>query len=392
MNKVKRNILLNPGPATTTDTVKLAQVVPDICPRETEFGEVMEFISEKLTGFVGNSSDYTTVLFGGSGTAAVESILSSVVGEGTILIINNGAYGKRMCEIAGVYRLKYIEFHSSAHLALDLSKLEQIIINSPDPFTHLAVVHNETTTGLLNDIDAIGKLCSEHGIKLIVDAMSSYGAIPIDMKKINISYLAASSNKNLQGIAGVGFVIARINELEATKTIPAKSFYLNLYSQYKYFMETKQLRFTPPVQVVYALKQAIIELESEGVENRFKRYTQTWETLMKGISRLGLASLVELEYQSKIITAIAEPVTASYNFNEMHDFLYQNGFTIYPGKISGQNTFRIANIGDITFRDMEQFISLLEQYLLNIGFLPNPESQLEPLEHEKKGFQPEESL
>ncbi|MFX3623579.1 MAG: 2-aminoethylphosphonate aminotransferase [Ectobacillus sp.] len=363
---VKRNILLNPGPATTTDTVKYAQVVPDICPREKEFGEVMEFIGEELTAFVADSKDYAAVLFGGSGTAAVEAILSSAIGEGTLLIINNGAYGKRMCQIAEVYGLDYIEYKSPIDAAINLKNLEACIQRSMGRISHLAIVHNETTTGLLNDIEAVGKLCQMYHIKMIVDAMSSFAAIPIDMKEMNISYLAASSNKNLQGMAGVSFVIARKEELERTKQIKPRNFYLHLYSQYEHFKKTKQMQFTPPVQTLYALKQAILEAKHEGISNRYERYCRAWETLIEGIARLGFKHLVSKNDHSKIITSILEPADENYDFEEMHDFFYERGFTIYPGKIENLPTFRVANIGDITYRDMERFIELLGQYMHSI--------------------------
>ncbi|MBT2601821.1 2-aminoethylphosphonate--pyruvate transaminase [Bacillus sp. ISL-53] len=367
---VKRNILLNPGPATTTDTVKFAQVVPDICPREEEFGEVMEMISIELTKLVADPTNYTTVLFGGSGTAAVESILSSVIGDEAVLIINNGSYGKRMCQIAEVYRLNYLEYKSSSHEAIDLIALEDYIQNASRKISHLCVVHNETTTGLLNDIEEIGRICGKYNILLIVDAMSSFAAIPINMDQMNISYLAASSNKNLQGMAGVGFVIARKRELEKTKVLQPRNFYLHLYSQFSYFFKTKQMRFTPPVQTLYALKQAIIEVQIEGVTRRYERYKKAWEVLIKGIERLGLTHLVRKEHHSCIITSIIEPNIDSYSFEDMHNYFYCQGFTIYPGKLDGQNTFRVANIGEITRADMEIFIKLLEQYLIKIGYCP----------------------
>lgn len=367
---VKRNVLLNPGPATTTDTVKYAQVVPDICPREEEFGEVMEFISTELTIFAGDPKDYTAVLFGGSGTAAVESILSSVIGENHVLIINNGAYGKRMCQIAETYKLNYIEFKSSSYEALDLASLEESIQKATRKISHLCVVHNETTTGLLNDIHSIGLLCNKYQIQLIVDAMSSFAAIPINMKEMNIRYLAASSNKNLQGMAGVSFVIAKKTDLEQTQSLAPRNFYLHLYSQYQYFTKTKQMRFTPPVQTLYALKQAILETKLEGIASRYKRYSDTWEVLMDGIERLGLKHLVKKEHHSRIITAIIEPDIESYHFEAMHAYFYQQGFTIYPGKLDGQTTFRIANIGEINSEDMNRFITLLEKYLQSIGYSP----------------------
>lgn len=368
METIKRNILLNPGPATTTNSVKYAQVVPDICPREPEFSRLLKFISTELTQLVADSDQYTTVLFGGSGTAAVESMISSVVGKNRLLIINNGAYGKRMCEIAEAYGLDYLEFNSPPDNSIDLTVLEKLIRNSPRNISHLAVVHHETTTGLLNDIGLIGEICRKHRIDMIVDAMSSFAAIPIQMKPMNISFLAASSNKNLQGMPGVSFVIAGQNQLDALRDKKPRNYYLNLYAQYQFFSKTCQMRFTPPVQTLYALKQAIEELKQEGVQRRYQRYAKSWDTLINGITRLGLEHLVLEQHHSKIITAILEPDCAGYNFNQMHDYFYNRGFTIYPGKLKKSKTFRIANIGDITHEDIESFLELLEHYLMSINF------------------------
>nr|WP_093273552.1 2-aminoethylphosphonate--pyruvate transaminase [Psychrobacillus sp. OK032] len=367
LRKIKRNILLNPGPGTTTDTVKYAQVVPDICPREDEFGHLMQFVSSELTSLVADIEQYTTILFGGSGTAAVESILSSVMNDGVIVIINNGAYGKRMCEIAEAYSLDWVEFLSPTDKPIQLDELQIFIQKFPRTVSYLAVVHNETTTGLLNDIETIGSICKENKITMMVDAMSSYAAIPIEMSKMNISYLAASSNKNLQGMAGVSFVVAKKGELEKEKKTKPINYYLNLYSQYKHFNETGQMRFTPPVQTIYALKQAILEVKEEGVKERYERYSLAWETLIAGISRLGLKHLVAAEHHSKIITAIVEPTCEAYDFDSMHDYLYANGITIYPGKLNYLNSFRVANIGDLTKDDIELFLTLLEKYLQSIG-------------------------
>ncbi|HBI03261.1 MAG TPA: 2-aminoethylphosphonate--pyruvate transaminase [Paenibacillaceae bacterium] len=360
---IKRNILLNPGPATTSDRVKYAQVVPDICPREEEFGQIMAYVSTELTQFVADPKEYTTVLFGGSGTAAVEAILSSVIDERAVLIIENGAYGKRMAQIADVYQLNTITFPSPFDQELNRSQLEEIIQTHQKELGYVAVVHNETTTGLLNDIPAIGALCQKYNLHLIVDAMSSYAAIPIDMKKMNIHYLAASSNKNLQGMPGVSFVITQRSLLEKTKTIKPRNYYLHLYSQYDYFEKNHQMRFTPPVQTLYALKQAILETKEEGIKARYERYSKSWETLITGVTRLGMSHLVDINNHSKIITAILEPSVPGYDFNEMHDFFYERGFTIYPGKLEGLNTFRVANIGDITYKEIEEFLTLLESYL-----------------------------
>lgn len=368
--EIKRNILLNPGPATTTDKVKLAQVVPDICPREKEFGDIMEYVSKELANFVASNDKYETVLFGGSGTAAVEAILSSVVDDKTILIINNGAYGKRMCEIAEIYNLNYIEFKSSPIEEINLGELEDIIYKYNEEhkrldetfISHLAVIHHETTTGLLNNIKAIGEICNKYHIDMIVDAMSSFAGIPIEMEEMNIKYLASSSNKCIQGMAGVSFVIANKEALEKTKDIKPRNLYLNMYKQYSYFMDNYQMRFTPPVQTLYALKQAIIEAKEETIESRYERYKGCCRILWNGLDKLKLKRLVKDKASSMLLTTIIEPQICNYNFEDLHDYLYNKGFTIYPGKISLENTFRIANIGQIYPENMTKFIEILEEY------------------------------
>ncbi|APF23164.1 aminotransferase class V-fold PLP-dependent enzyme [Clostridium butyricum] len=392
---MKRNILLNPGPATTTDTVKNAQVVPDICPREEEFGQVMEFVSKELTNLAAHDDEYTTVLFGGSGTAAVEAMISSVVDKDILLIINNGAYGKRICEMAEIYDLNFIEFIGSPVNGIDFIKLEQIIseyntkkrsiknklndykgivgkynIKNEDDeikiISHIAVIHHETTTGILNDIHRVGGLCSKYNIDLIVDGMSSFAGIPIDMKSSNIKYLASSSNKCIQGMAGVSFVIAEKELLVNTKIIKPRNLYLNLYNQYEYFQKNYQMRFTPPVQVLYALKQAIIETKAETIERRYERYVKCCEILWEGLEKLDLKLLVPKEKSSMLLTSIVEPEVKGYNFDSLHNYLYEKGFTIYPGKVLSKNTFRIANIGDIYPENMRKFIEILEEYFLSI--------------------------
>lgn len=365
--EIKRNILLNPGPATTTDTVKMAQVVSDICPREKEFGEVMEFITEKLTDFVANNKDYTTVLFGGSGTAGVEAVLSSICFNKKILVINNGSYSERMTQILETYDADFFNYKSDIIKPIDFNNLEETL--KKNKFDYICAVHNETGTGLLNDINRIGKLAKKYNAEFVVDAMSSYAAIPINMEEMNIDFLIASSNKNIQGMAGVVFVICKKVSLEKLKNIKPKSFYLDLYAQYKNFINTKQTRFTPPVQTLYALKQAIIETIEETIENRNKRYTESWNTLIEGIKKLNLKLLLDEECQSIIITTIYEPECEKYNFDDMHDYLYKRNFTIYPGKVSSFNTFRIANIGSIDKKDILDFLIVLEEYLKSIDYL-----------------------
>ena len=362
--QIKRNLLFTPGPATTTDTVKMAQVVPDICPREEDFGEVMERVARELASLAGEESRLSTILFAGSGTLAVEAMLSSVIPpEGRALIINNGAYGKRMCEIARTYGINFIEFKSSPIAPLDLQEVERAL--NSEGVTHIAVVHHETTTGLLNDIKALGAIAKKFSAELLVDAISSFGALPINMADDNIAFLASSANKNIQGMPGVSFVIARKESLEKLKDINPRSYYASLYDQYKFFSKTRQMRFTPPVQVIYALKQAIIELKREGIEKRYERYKSNWTTLVKGLEELGFKTLIEPSHHAKLITSVILP--KNLDFDSLHDYLYSRGITIYPGKIEGLNTFRIGNIGDLSEEDIHILLSAMSDFLKSTG-------------------------
>ncbi|MGB4407780.1 MAG: 2-aminoethylphosphonate--pyruvate transaminase [Sphaerochaeta sp.] len=361
LRQVRREVLLNPGPATTTDSVKYAQVCSDICPREEEFGQMMRWICNELTDFVGSREEYETVLFAGSGTLADEAMISSCVPQdGKLLIIRNGSYGERMAKIASVYKLDYDTFDSSSYEALDVPLLTKIL--KEGGYTHLAAVYHETTTGLLNPIPEIGKICHDLGIVTIVDTVSAFAAIPIDMKRDHIDFMASTSNKCIQGMAGACFVFCNRAELEKLANEPMRNYYMNLYDQYKNFSKTLQTRFTPPVQVLYALRQAIIETKQETIERRYARYTACWEAFVSVVKALELEMLVKEELQSHLITAVLEPENSKYSFDEFHDQARALGFTIYPGKLGNINTFRIANIGDIQVEEMVAFTHFMRDF------------------------------
>jgi len=362
---VPRAVLLNPGPATTSDAVKWAQVVTDICPREKSFGQLMKDITVELTRFVADPEQYTTVLFGGSGTAVMESMLVSACTGGKVVIIDNGAYGRRLVQIATAHGLDHVAYTSSPFEPIDLPRLEAAI-EAAGGVTHLAVIHHETTTGLLNDLGPLGALAKKRRLTFLVDGISSYAGIPIDLEKHNIAFMTASSNKNIQGMAGVGFIVCRRSDLLALKGKRTGLFYLDLFAQWENFEKTGQTRFTPPVQTLYALWQAILETQAETVAGRFARYTRSWESLHRGLARLGLQTLVAREYQSHLITTIVEPTAQAYSFDAMHDYCFDRGYTIYPGKVGDKNTFRIANIGQIDEHDIEAFIVILGEYLATL--------------------------
>jgi 2-aminoethylphosphonate-pyruvate transaminase len=361
---IKRNILLNPGPATTTDSVKYAMVVPDICPREREFTKVVELISQNLVKIAHGMDHYISVLFSGSGTAAVEACISSVVPEGkTVLIISNGAYGDRMIDIANSYNIEVIKYELPYGTYPEIAEIEKLLLKNRETVSHICVVHHETTTGMLNPIEQILKLARKFEVEIIIDAVSSYAGIPIDLSQIDYDYIISASNKNLQGMTGISFVIFKKELVDKINKIRKRSYYLNLSQQHDFFSKKNQMQFTPPVQVLYALQQAIKEYFIEGENNRYGRYCQNWQILVSGLEKIGFRLLVPKEYQSKLLTAILEPRDMNYNFSEMHDFFYTKGFTIYPGKCGSQNTFRIANIGEIYWNDIEQFLSNMNTYI-----------------------------
>jgi len=367
LRSIRREVLLNPGPSTTSDSVKYAQVCADICPREHEFGEVMKWICRELTAVVAEPGEYETVIFGGSGTAADEVMISSCVPEnGHILIVDNGSYGERLAKIALVYKIKHTVFKSSTYERIDIASLENEF--KTGKYTHLGIVYHETTTGLLNPLEIICPMAKKYNLVTIVDAVSAYAGMSMDLSKLGIDFMASTSNKNIQGMAGVGFVICNKSELEKTKNIPMRSYYLNLYDQYAYFTKTGQTRFTPPVQTLFALRQAILETKQETVEERWQRYSECWNILVSAVKRLNLKMLVKEEDQSHLITAIFEPETTQYSFDALHDFARKHGFTIYPGKLGNISTFRIANIGDIKPHEMQRFTEVLKTYLDSIGW------------------------
>ena len=365
----RRMILLNPGPANTTDAVKRAMTLPDICPREREFGDVLARVRDGVTRVVHDGDHYAAVMLGGSGTAGVEAAISSSVPEdGRLLVIENGSYGVRIAQIAAAYGIAHDVESFGVGGYPDLERIERKLRDRH--YSQLAVVHHETSTGVLNPVDAIGALCRASGTEMIVDAMSSYAGIPIDVERMGADFLVSSSNKCIQGMAGLAFVICRRARLQAMKPIPGRSFYLSLAGHHRFFEEQRQMQFTPPVQIVYALQQALDEYFAEGGQARHQRYVANWRALDGGMRELGFRRLLPEAILSRILTCYLEPDHPRYQFDAMHDRLYDKGFTIYPGKGTAQATFRLANMGDVTPDDMRAFVNALSQTLDELGVRP----------------------
>lgn len=359
---MNKKILLNPGPASTTESVRMSMMNPDICPRVTEFGLEIKKVREELINIFANES-YTSTLFSGSGTASVESVISSViVDNGKLLIVNNGSYGNRIIEIAKTYNLNVIEFKSSDKLPIDYSEIEDLLEKNTD-IKYAAIVHSETSSGLLNDINKFYSITSKYKIISIVDAMSSLGAIKIDLDKYKLDYICGSANKNIQGMPGISFVISRKKSLEKLKNKNSKSYYLDLYSENSFQEKNNQTRFTPVISSIYALNQALKELSEEGINKRYKRYSDNWEYLMQGLLKLNIEPLFETKYQSKIITLYKLPENIS--FKELSEFMYKNNITIYPSKNQNDNCFRLSTIGNLEIGDIKYVLKIFNEYFKN---------------------------
>ncbi|RIJ45775.1 2-aminoethylphosphonate--pyruvate transaminase [Maribellus luteus] len=355
-------LLLTPGPLSTSKAVK-ASMLRDWCTWDEDYNSIVQQArSELLTISNLDAKRYTTVLMQGSGTFSVESVIGSVMPEsGKLLVLANGAYGQRIAEIA-----RYLKIQCELYDAGDLERhqLEKVnsILAGDSSISHVAVVHCETTTGMLNDIEAIGEVVKKNRRTFIVDAMSSFGGIPIDVENIGIDFLISSANKCIQGVPGFGFVVGKTSELEKCDGL-ARSLSLDLFDQWKTMEEGHgKWRFTSPTHVVRAFRQALIELNTEGgIPARFQRYAENQRTLVNGMRKLGFETLLPDEFHSPIITTFLSPNAAGYDFVRFYKELKVRGFVIYPGKVTNYQCFRIGNIGEVRPNDMEALISSVRE-------------------------------
>lgn len=360
---IKRNVLLNPGPATTTDTVKYAQIVPDICPREREFVSLMKEIRKELVQIVHGSDIYTSVLFCGSGTLVMDVCLNSLLAaDGKILIVNNGAYSARAAEICEYYHLPYINLSFPVDSLPQLNRIEEALRNNSD-ITVVYATHNETGTGILNPIREIGALAHQYQCIFVTDTTSTYAMRPIHIEEDNIDFCMASAQKGLMAMTGVSFVIGKKHLIEKSKDYPKRSYYANLYMQYKYFEEHGEMHFTPPVQALYAMKQALKEYFEEGELEKWNRHIRVCEAIHAGLEKLGFREIIKREWQSGLVVTVKYPDDSKWNFEAVHDYCYERGYTIYPGKIDGASTFRLCALGAIDEKDISEFLKVFESGL-----------------------------
>jgi len=356
-------LLLTPGPLSTSPTVREA-MLRDWCTWDDDYNlGVVTPIRKKLVALASDEKpeEFTCVLMQGSGSFAVESMIGSVVPpQGRLLVLANGEYGNRLARIARMLRIETV-VHDSGELAPpDLEKLEQTLAEDPG-ISHVVCVHNETTTGMLNPLAEIAEAVKRHGRVFLVDSMSAFGGIALDMARLGIDFLVSSANKCIQGVPGFGFVLAKKNVFEECAGY-ARSHSLDLYDQWK-TMETGKgkWRFTSPTHTVRAFLQALKELDEEGgVEARYARYCENQRRLVAGMEELGYRSLLPHSLHSPIITGFLEPMER-FSFRPFYDALKQRGFVIYPGKVTQVASFRIGTIGHVFPEDIDRLLAAVAE-------------------------------
>ena len=354
-------LLLTPGPLTTSRTVKQA-MLHDYCTWDNDYHKLVSDVRHRVCGLAGGGADYTTVLMQGSGTFAVEATVGSCIPpDGKLLVLDNGAYGRRIAQIAERLRINHTALTFSEIDPVDAPRVERELTADPQ-ITHVALVHCETTTGLLNPAAEIGRLCRQHDKIFMLDAMSSFGGIPLTMGEMNAHYLISSSNKCVQGVPGFGFVIAHRPTFERTAGW-ARSLSLDLYDQWQEMEEHHgKWRYTSPTHVVRAFVQALQELDDEGgIPPRAARYRENHRVLVSGLAELGFRALIVAQHQSPIITAFHYPHDPKFCFDSFYDALKARGFVIYPGKVSQADTFRIGTIGHVFPDDIRDLVAAIDE-------------------------------
>lgn len=356
-------LLLTPGPLSTSAGVRRV-MQRDWCTCDKEYNGLVQDIRHRLVALATQHTEkYSAVLMQGSGSFSVEAVLGSAIPHnGKILIINNGAYGARMVQMARCLKIDVVELaYAETHIP-NLADIEKAL--EDDSITHVSCVHCETTTGLLNPIQEIGKIVKAKNKVWIVDAMSSFGGVPMDIADLEIDFLISSANKCIQGVPGFGFIIAKNEQLQSCKGL-ARSVSLDLYDQWNTMQQHDgKWRFTSPTHVVRAFYQALLELEQEGgVAARYQRYTNNQQRLAAGMQALGFELVLDSNQpQSPIITTFLYPNEADFSFQALYENLKQAGFVIYPGKVTDLNCFRIGNIGEVYLDDIERLLNAVEQY------------------------------
>lgn len=359
---MKNYKLLTPGPLTTTETVR-REMLFDHCTWDDDYKKITLKIRRQLLELAHvTEEDYTVVLMQGSGTFGVESVLTSVVGTADkLLIITNGAYGERQIDMAEHAGLAYTTYSEPYDRIPDAAKVAEILANDKT-ITHVSMIHSETTSGLLNDIESVGKVVKDADCTFIVDAMSSFGGVDIPVKTWGIDFLISSANKCIQGVPGFSFIIADRQKLMDSAG-KARSLSLDLYDQWKTMEKDGKWRFTSPTHVVLAFSKALDEMMAEGgIPARSRRYYDNNRLLIQKMKEMGMDTYIK-DHQGPIITTFYYPEQHAFTFSEMYQYIKDRGYAIYPGKLTDADTFRIGNIGEIYEEDIEKVCAIIKEFL-----------------------------
>lgn len=354
--------LLTPGPLTTSDTVK-KEMLFDHCTWDDDYKQITQKIRKELLELAHVSEEeYTVVLMQGSGTFGVESVVTSSVGsEEKILVCSNGAYGERMAQIAKQAGKQIVVYREEFNKVPDAEKVKKILEGDAS-ITHVGMIHSETTSGILNDIAAVGKVVKEAGKTFIVDGMSSFGGVEIDVKGIGIDFIISSANKCVQGVPGFSYIICKREELKKCEG-KCQSLSLDLYDQWVTMEKDGKWRFTSPTHVVLAFAKALEELKEEGgVPAREKRYRENNRRLIERMEQMGIRTYIDSVHQGPIITTFFYPESSKFSFQEMYQYIKERGYAIYPGKVTDADTFRIGSIGEIYPEDMDKVCDIIEEF------------------------------
>lgn len=354
-------LLFTPGPLTTSWTTKLA-ATRDFGSRDVAFIKIIQDVRAGLLDLAGlNKADWTSVLMQGSGSFGVEGTISSVVPKVKgLFLIANGAYGQRMKTMCDYHKIPCFVLNYADDVPLNLEEIEQKLKEN-SVASHVAVVHSETTSGIINDIEGVGKLANKYGKKLIIDAMSSFGGIPVDWEKTHADFIISSANKCVEGIPGFSFVLARKSALAASKG-NASSLVLDIHKQEEGLEKDGQFRYTPPTHSILAFRQALKEIQEEGgVVARNIRYKTNQQVLMKAMEQMGFKLYLKSNLQGPIISSYHYPKDKNWNFNTFYNKLNEKNFVIYPGKVSSADCFRIGHIGRILPADTQRLCKGIEE-------------------------------
>ncbi len=359
----KDKILFTPGPLTTSQKVKHA-MLNDLGSRDNTFIELLKDIRTRLldTGGV-KKGDYEAIILQGSGTYGLEAVVSSTIPRGgKLLVIINGAYGRRIAQIARIHHIELVTLDYLENKKPDLFEIEATL-QEDQAITQVAAIHCETTTGMMNPIKEIGELAKRYGKTYFVDAMSSFGAVPFNLAECQIDYMVSSANKCIEGVPGFSIILAKRETLKATEGF-SRTLSFNLLAQWQGFEANGQFRFTPPTHTLLAFHQALVELELEGgVQGRAARYQSNYETLIAGMRKIGFVEYLKPEDQGYIITSFPYPEHPNFDFNEFYRRLNEKYYVIYPGKVSQADCFRIGSIGRIFPADIKALLAAIRDTL-----------------------------